>query len=87
MIGIVVAVVLQLIFMLMMLFVGFDSWIFAAYAVIGVVVTGIYILIDLVKIITPGGISYDDYILGAIMLYVDLLRMFIYLLALLGKRK
>jgi len=34
-----------------------------------------------------GLIPWDDYILGAIRLYVDLIRMFLYILALLGKKK
>ena len=47
-------------------------------------VVGFYILIDLVQIMTPSVISYDDYILGAMMLYVDIIRMFIYILMILG---
>jgi FtsH-binding integral membrane protein len=32
----------------------------------------------------PGLMDYDDYILGALNLYLDIVRMFIYLLMLLG---
>jgi FtsH-binding integral membrane protein len=35
---------------------------------------------------TPDAISYDDYILGAMMLYVDIVRMFLYILMILGKK-
>jgi len=31
-------------------------------------------------------LSYDDYILGAMMLYIDVIGLFLYILALLGKR-
>ena len=57
------------------------------YAGIGVLITGFYILIDLVQIMTPDVVSYDDYILGAMLLYIDIIRMFIYILAILGKSK
>jgi FtsH-binding integral membrane protein len=34
-----------------------------------------------------GSIDLDDYILGALMLYADVVRMLIYLLMIFGKRK
>lgn len=73
--------------MLLILFMGYESWIIAGYACFGVLITGFYILIDLVKIMTPDVISYDDYILGALMLYVDIVRLLLYLIMLFGKRK
>jgi hypothetical protein len=86
-IGILVACVLQITFMIAMLIMGLNSWAIALCAVFGILITGIYILIDLVQIMTPNVISHDDYILGAINLYIDLVRMFIYILALLAKKK
>jgi FtsH-binding integral membrane protein len=73
--------------MVIMLFAGFPSWLLAGYSVLGVIVCGVYIMMDLFMLMTPDAISYDDYILGACMLYIDLIRMFIYLLILLGKSK
>jgi FtsH-binding integral membrane protein len=73
--------------MLILLVCGSDSWMIAGYCVIGVILCGFYILIDLMMIMTPGAISYDDYILGAINLYIDMIRMFIYILAILGSKK
>jgi len=35
----------------------------------------------------PNTMSMDDYILGAMMLYIDLVRMFIYILALAAEKK
>ena len=86
-IGILVACVLQLIFMIVLLVMGLNSWEVALFAVFGILITGGYILIDLLQIMTPDVISHDDYILGAINLYIDLVRMFIYILALLAKKK
>ena len=86
-IGILVACVLQLIFMIALLVMGLNSWEVALCAVFGILITGGYILIDLLQIMTPDVISHDDYILGAINLYIDLVRMFIYILALLAKKK
>jgi FtsH-binding integral membrane protein len=73
--------------MVVMLMTGFPSWFLAGYAVLGVIICGVYIMLDLFMLMTPDAISYDDYILGACMLYIDLVRMFLYLLILLGKSK
>lgn len=57
------------------------------YAGLGVICSGIFILVDLLLIMKPGLMEYDDYILGALNLYLDIVRMFVYLLMLLGKRE
>lgn len=57
------------------------------YASCGIFVAGIYILVDLLMIMTKGVYDLDDYIMGALNLYIDILRMFIYIVMLLGKRK
>ena len=49
--------------------------------------SGCYIAIDLMMIITSGSVMLDDYILGAMTLYIDLIRMFLYILSLLAKSK
>jgi protein lifeguard len=85
--GVIFAMVMQLVFYCGMLVFGFNSSIMALYAVGGVFATGIYILIDLLQIVTPEMISHDDYIMGALMLYLDMVRMFLYLLELFGKMK
>ena len=85
-IGILVGCFAQLFFMFTLLFSGVESWFLAGYCIIGVVLTGVYILVDLLMIMTPDAISHDDYILGAVMLYIDLVRMFLYMLILMAKR-
>ena len=64
-----------------------DFWLRSLCLCMMVFVCGIYVLIDLVQIMTPEAFGMDDYILGALMLYVDLVRMFIYILAILGSNK
>lgn len=86
-IGIMLAVVAQLILCLMMMIGGLNQGLMLLYGSAGVLVVGFYILIDLVQIMTPDAISYDDYILGAMMLYIDIVRMFLYILIILGKKK
>jgi len=86
-IGILIGVVTQLVLCVVMLMSGFSQAMLALYAGIGILVVGFYILIDLVQIMTPDVISYDDYILGAMMLYIDIIRMFLYILVILGKSK
>ena len=60
------------------------------YAGLECIIAGAYIIIDLYMLMAPkdaGGFDLDDYILGALCLYVDIMRLFLYLLILLGKRK
>jgi len=54
-------------------------------SLIGTLIYGVYVVIDLHLLATR--ISIDDYILGAMMLYVDLLRIFIFILRIVGRRK
>ena len=53
----------------------------------GVIFFGVYIVID-TQMIAKGdrySLSLDDYVVGALMLYIDIIGLFIYLLRLLGK--
>jgi FtsH-binding integral membrane protein len=47
-----------------------------------VVLTSIYIIVDTRFILEK--LSLDDYIIGALMLYVDVVNLFLYLLAIFG---
>lgn len=50
---------------------------------------GVYILIDLILILGGNryGVTSDDYILAAVLVYLDLLRVFLFLLQVLAKAK
>ena len=63
-----------------------DNSFMIVYASLGILLSGIYIVIDLCVIMKPGAIPMDDYILGSLMLYADIIRMFVFLVMLLGKR-
>ena len=58
------------------------------YCTLGVIVFGIYLVIDTQLII--GGrrleLSMDDYVVGALILYIDIIQIFLYLLQLLSKK-
>lgn len=74
-----------MIFLVILLFASVISQtLMLVYAGLGVICSGIFILVDLLFIMKPGLMDYDDYILGALNLYLDIVRMFVYLLMLLG---
>lgn len=58
----------------------------ALYCGLGVLLFGIYIVVDTQLIIGNRGaeLAIDDYYLGAMFLYIDIISIFIYLLQLLG---
>ena len=87
-IGLVVTLIAQSVAMITLACMGYisNSW-FVCYALCGAIGAGIYIMVDLLYIMIPGAMDLDDYIMGSLMLYVDIIRMFIYILALFGKGK
>jgi FtsH-binding integral membrane protein len=46
----------------------------------------VYVMIDVDLITEKHGLEYDDYIIGALFLYMDIITIFIYILALFGDR-
>eukprot|EP00357_Protocruzia_adherens_P013751 CAMPEP_0115017768 /NCGR_PEP_ID=MMETSP0216-20121206/28337_1 /TAXON_ID=223996 /ORGANISM="Protocruzia adherens, Strain Boccale" /LENGTH=236 /DNA_ID=CAMNT_0002388695 /DNA_START=44 /DNA_END=754 /DNA_ORIENTATION=- len=69
-----------------MLFFMHSSLLNTIYCVLGVLLYGLFLIIDTQLIV--GGqktyrLGYDDYILGAMMLYIDIIGMFVYILRLL----
>jgi len=55
------------------------------YGAGGLVIYGFYVIIDL-KMISEQ-IEIDDYILGALTLYLDLITLLVHILRILGKKK
>ena len=87
-IGLVISLIMQVMFLVMLFFMSvIPETLMIVYASLGVIGTGIFILVDLFVIMKPGLMDFDDYILGALNLYFDIVRMFVYLLMLLGSRK
>lgn len=65
------------------------SWIpvlHSLYCALGAALFGIYLVID-TQLIAGGGryeLSMDDYIAGALLLYIDIVQIFLYILSILG---
>lgn len=60
---------------------------YVVWGVLGACGSGVYVIIDLIMVMIPGAINNEDYIMGALMLYADIMRMFLYILMIFGKKK
>jgi len=58
-----------------------------SYCVLGILIASGLIYIDLFIIMLAGKYAMDEYIYCAILLYVDIMRLLLYILMLLGKGK
>ena len=56
------------------------------FSVVMLIVASVYVMIDMDLITEKHGLDIDEYIIGALFLYMDLIMIFIYLLALFGDR-
>eukprot|EP00349_Pseudokeronopsis_sp_Brazil_P003136 CAMPEP_0202959188 /NCGR_PEP_ID=MMETSP1396-20130829/3447_1 /ASSEMBLY_ACC=CAM_ASM_000872 /TAXON_ID= /ORGANISM="Pseudokeronopsis sp., Strain Brazil" /LENGTH=88 /DNA_ID=CAMNT_0049677649 /DNA_START=545 /DNA_END=811 /DNA_ORIENTATION=- len=86
-IGFLVAFVLQIVLLFFFLFGSGakDSGVYTAYLGIIILIYAFYVIIDLKMI--ANRLDLDDYILGALTLYLDLMVMFVYILEFIGKQK
>jgi FtsH-binding integral membrane protein len=66
----------------------FGIWLNALYCVCGVLVYSLYLIYDTQLVMGKFGNEYsiDDYVLAVMMIYIDIIQIFLYLLRLLGKR-
>lgn len=88
MIGVLAAVFLQLTLCLTMAFSGYITqgmWIL--YCMLGVLICSALIYFDLFIIMLAGKYAMDEYIFCAILLYVDIMRLLLYILMIFGKGK
>ena len=53
---------------------------------VGLIITCIYVIYDVYLITEKHGLDYDDYIIGALLIYTDLISLFIYILSIIGDR-
>ena len=87
-IGLILSVVLTVMFLVSLFFLNtISNQFLIVYAAIGALASGIFVLVDIVMIMVPGAMDMEDYILGALSLYLDIVRLFIYILMLFGKRR
>lgn len=72
------------------LFVFPGNLLYTLYNVLGVLLYSLFLIIDTMMICNNGkgmsnyAVSYDDYVMGAVMLYIDIVMLFLYILRLFG---
>ena len=55
------------------------------WGICGAIIMSVYVIIDLLYVMVA--VPTDDYIMGSLMLYADIMRMFMYILMIFGKAK
>ena len=87
--GLIGAFILNLIMLFVCLFFydPKDQAIVFAVGCVMVLIAGAYIMFALLFIIVPGIEDKDDFILGALRLYLEIARLFFWLMKLLGEKK
>ena len=85
----IVAHIIDLALVIMIIFVaGFQDKALLLVLSVGMVfVCSAWIMFALLFVILPGGCDKDDYIFGALLLYLEIARLFFYLMRLFGERK
>lgn len=64
-------------------------WLYTLYNVLGLILYSFYLIYD-TQLIMGGkryGLSLDDYVVAAIIIYLDIIMIFLYILSLLGGKK
>lgn len=87
MIAMAVALFVQFVLMISMLIAGYVQGMWILYCTLGIVICMGLIYFDVFIIMAAGKYAMDEYILCAVMLYVDIIRMLLYLLMIFGKSK
>ena len=83
-IGVAAAVTLQLVIMTTLKLAGYVQTYWILYCTLGVLTSSALIYIDLFVVMLAGKHAWDEYIFCAVLLYIDIIRLFMYLLKLLG---
>lgn len=67
---------------------AFNGFIYNAIIALCILLFGIFLIYDTQLIVGKGKykLSLDDYVIGALLIYVDIITIFLYLLQLLGKK-
>ena len=87
-IGLCVGVFLQRIAVICLVATGFySSYWYVVYGILGMGIAGILLFIDVIKVQLLGKVAVDEYILGALLLYLDIIRLLLYILMIFGKGK
>lgn len=85
----IIALVLDFIMLIVIIFLYHpkDAAIVTAISLVMLVIVSGYVIFDLLFIIVPGIEDKEDYILGALRLYLDIARLFFWMMKLLGEKK
>jgi FtsH-binding integral membrane protein len=81
------AIMVQLVVMITLLITGYVEGMWVLYCTMGVIICAGLIYFDLFIIMLAGKYAMDEYIFCSVLLYVDIIRMLIYLLMIFGKAK
>ena len=81
-----ICAILGIILMFMSFFIH-AKWLFLLICWVGLISACIYTIFDVYLIKDAHGLEYDDYIIGALLLYTDLIMIFIYILEIFGNRE
>lgn len=87
--GLIGAFILNLVMLFVVLFLydPKDQAVVVAVGSVMVLIAGAYIMFALLFIIVPGIEDRDDFIMGALRLYLEIARLFFWLMKLLGEKK
>lgn len=85
--AILAAVMIQLIIFIPMLFTSDFDGLWILYCTLGIIVSAGLIYLDVFIIMLAGKYAMDEYIYCALLLYIDIIRLLLYLLMLFGKGK
>jgi len=86
-VGLMVGCLLQLVALIALCVTGYYGYWWILYGTLGMAISGILLFIDVIKIQILGKVAVDEYILGALLLYIDIIRLLLYILMLFGKGK
>lgn len=86
-IGMFAAIMLELIITIPLMIAGAFEGIWILYCTVGVLISAGLIYIDLFIVMLAGKYAMDEYIYCALLLYIDIIRLLLYLLAIFGKGK
>jgi FtsH-binding integral membrane protein len=66
----------------------FGLWLQTFYCVCGLLLYSVYLIYDTQLVLGKFGVEYsiDDYVIAAMMIYIDIIQIFLYILRLLGRK-
>jgi FtsH-binding integral membrane protein len=78
----------MIMFLLTIILIGSDDIYRLVFCPLAVILYGIYLVLDTYYMVADDryGANYDDYIIGVVSLYIDIIGMFTYILAIFSKR-